>query len=255
MASVTVSVAQTLASLTALTRSRGPILARRLNSEFDPARSGQSPFACPNASILHMPPIMNAFRCSMPRLICWISLPLLATPLLAGVQAVHGATPATASPKPAEPNPGIIPLPLMPIVSASQRACAAKTPSGLGYTMLRAGAGAQPAGEDTVLVNYVGYLAATGAVFDQNMQTPMPVGGVIPGFSEGLQLLSRAAIVRLCIPAAMAYGEQASDTIPANSDLVFQVELLDFKTAAEIAEMRNAQGVQPPGQGEADPQP
>jgi FKBP-type peptidyl-prolyl cis-trans isomerase FkpA len=49
-------------------------------------------------------------------------------------------------------------------------------------------------------VNYVGYLAATGAVFDQNMQTPMSVGGVIPGFSEGLQRLSRTGIVRLRIP-------------------------------------------------------
>lgn len=189
---------------------------------------------------------MNAFRRAMPRLICLISLPLLATPLPVQAQAVGGAKPATASPKPAEPNTGIIPLPLTPIVPGAQRACTAKTPSGLGYTMLRAGAGAQPAGDDTVLVNYVGYLAATGAVFDQNMQTPMPVGGVIPGFSEGLRLLSRTGTVRLCIPAAMAYGEQASETIPANSDLVFQVELIDFKTAAEIAEMRKAQTAQPP---------
>lgn len=203
---------------------------------------------------------MNAFRRLTPRLISRISLPLLVMPLLvmpllAGVPAVRAAAPATASPKPAEPNAGIIPLPLMPIVPASQRACTAKTPSGLGYTMLRAGTGAQPAGEDMVLVNYVGYLAATGAVFDQNMQTPMPVGGVIPGFSEGLKLLSRTAIVRLCIPAAMAYGAQASETIPANSDLVFQVELIDFKTAAEIEEMRKAQAAQPPGQDEAAPQP
>jgi FKBP-type peptidyl-prolyl cis-trans isomerase FkpA len=199
--------------------------------------------------------MMNAFRRAMPRLIFWISLPLLATPLPAGAQAVREAKSAVASPKPAEPNTGVIPLPLMPIVPASQRACAAKTPSGLGYTMLRAGTGAQPTGADTVLVNYVGYLAATGAVFDQNMQTPMPVGGVIPGFSEGLQLLSKTGIVRLCIPAAMAYGAQASETIPANADLVFQVELIDFKTAAEIAEMRKAQAAQPPGQGEANPQP
>ncbi|MGF7146714.1 FKBP-type peptidyl-prolyl cis-trans isomerase FkpA [Sphingomonas zeicaulis] len=198
---------------------------------------------------------MNAFRRLTPRLICRISLPLLALPLLAGVQAARAAEPATTSPKPAQPNAGIIPLPLMPIVPASQRTCTAKTPSGLGYTMLRAATGARPAADDMVLINYVGYLAATGAVFDQNMQTPMPVGGVIPGFSEGLQLLSRTSIARLCIPAAMAYGERASETIPANSDLVFQVELIDFKTAAEIEEMRKAQAAQPPAQGEASPQP
>ena len=121
--------------------------------------------------------------------------------------------------------------------------------------MLRAGTGAQPAGDDTALVNYVGYLAATGAVFDQNMQTPMPVGEVIPGFAEGIRLLSRTGILRVCIPAAMAYGAQASETIPANSDLVFQVELIDFKTAADIADMRKAQGAQSQQEGVSNPRP
>ena len=199
-------------------------------------------------------PIMDAFHRAMPRLICWISLPLLATPSLVGAQTAREAKPAIASPNSAQLNTGIIQLPLTPIVPASQRVCASKTPSGLGYTMLRAGSGARPAGDATALVSYVGYLATTGAVFDQNVQTPMPVGAVIPGFSEGLQLLSRTGIVRLCIPAAMAYGAQASETIPANSDLVFQVQLIDFKTAAEISEMRKAQAAQPRGQDEANPQ-
>ena len=68
----------------------------------------------------------------------------------------------------------------------------------------------------------------------------MPVGGVIPGFSEGVQLLGRGGVVRICIPAALGYGAQASGPIPANADLVFQIELLDFKTAAEIDAMRKA---------------
>jgi FKBP-type peptidyl-prolyl cis-trans isomerase FkpA len=167
-----------------------------------------------------------------------IALSLLAPPLLAGgATAPHAPT---ASPKPASADNVIIPLPLTPIVPAAQRSCTARTPSGLGYTMLRAGAGAKPAADATVLVNYIGYLAATGAVFDQNMQTPMPVGEVIPGFSQGLQLLAKGSIVRLCIPASLGYGAQASGPIPANSDLVFQVELLDFRTAAEMADMAKA---------------
>jgi FKBP-type peptidyl-prolyl cis-trans isomerase FkpA len=145
------------------------------------------------------------------------------------------------------PDAGIIPLPLTPIVPASQRSCATQTPSGLGYTVLRPASGPKPGPDATVLVNYIGYLKATGAVFDQAMQTPMPVDGVIPGFSEGLQLPGRGGIVRLCVPAALGYGGQASGPIPANADLVFQVELLDFKTAAEIDALRKA--------GDAAPKP
>jgi FKBP-type peptidyl-prolyl cis-trans isomerase FkpA len=140
---------------------------------------------------------------------------------------------------------------LTPIVPAAQRVCAMRTPTGLGYTILRAATGPKPPADATVLVNYIGYLNATGAVFDQAMQTPMPVGAVIPGFSQGLRMLSRGGVIRLCIPATLGYGAQASGPIPANSDLVFQVELLDFKTAAEIAEMRKAA----PGNDAAAPKP
>jgi FKBP-type peptidyl-prolyl cis-trans isomerase FkpA len=163
----------------------------------------------------------------------------LALPLLAAPLSASGAAPASAA-----ASDGIIALPLEPIVPASQRACTQHTASGLGYTVLREGAGPKPTADDTVLINYIGYLAATGMVFDQNMQTPMPVGQVIPGFAEGLQLVPKAGVVRLCIPAAMAYGAQAQGPIPANSDLVFQVELLDFKTAAEIEAMQKSQPVE-----------
>jgi FKBP-type peptidyl-prolyl cis-trans isomerase FkpA len=166
-------------------------------------------------------------------------LSLLAMALPAAATAQTPAAPA----KPAA-DPNIIPLPLMPEIPAAQRSCAMRTPSGLGYTILRAGTGAKPAATDTVLVNYIGYLAATGAVFDQNMQTVMPVGDVIAGFGEGLQLAQRTGVVRLCIPAAMGYGDRASGPIPANSDLVFQIELVDFKTAAEIDALRRAQGAE-----------
>ena len=162
----------------------------------------------------------------------------IVAPSTAAMAQVGKSTNAPA-PKPM-PDAGIIPLPLTPIVPASQRSCTTQTPSGLGYTVLRPASGPKPGADATVLVNYIGYLKAPGAVFDQAMQTPMPVDGVIPGFSEGLQLPGRGGIVRLCVPAALGYGAQASGPIPANADLVFQVELLDFKTAAEIDALRKA---------------
>jgi len=190
----------------------------------------------------------RAIRCSA----LLMALTLLAPPLFAGGATLHKAR--TIAPKPVGADNNIIPLPLAPIVPAAQRLCTARTPSGLGYTKLRLGSGAKPAADATVLVNYIGYLAATGAVFDQGMQTPMPIGQVIPGFSQGLQLLAKGGIARLCIPATMGYGTQASGPIPANSDLVFQVELLDFKTAAEMADMTKARAAEAGAQPDA-PQP
>jgi FKBP-type peptidyl-prolyl cis-trans isomerase FkpA len=183
-----------------------------------------------------------------------MALPLLAIPLAASGATGRAAKAHAPVHKPVAANNAIIALPLTPIVPAAQRLCAARTPSGLGYTMLRPAAGPKPAATDTVLINYIGYLAATGAVFDQGMQSPLPVGQVIAGFAEGLQMIGKTGVVRLCIPAAMGYGAQASGPIPANSDLVFQIELLDFKTAAELEEMRKAQPVEGLSQDEGAPQ-
>lgn len=151
--------------------------------------------------------------------------------VLAPLAAVLAAPSALAA------DAGIIPLPLNPVVPESQRACTARTASGLGYSELRAGDGAKPTDADYVLINYVGYLAASGQVFDQSMTSPMPVAGVIAGFGEGLKLMAKGAIYRICVPAALGYGERATGPIPANSDLVFQVELLDMRAAAEIEAM------------------
>jgi FKBP-type peptidyl-prolyl cis-trans isomerase FkpA len=55
-------------------------------------------------------------------------------------------------------------------------------------------------------------------------------------------MMPRGSIYRFCVPAALGYGANgAGDAIPANSDLVFQIELIDSKTAAEVAAMRKAQ--------------
>lgn len=180
------------------------------------------------------------------------SLSLMTLSLLAVALPVRGATvhaaKANVAAKPTRANNNIIPLPLQPIVPESQRLCTARTPTGLGYTILRAGSGSRPAASDTALVNYIGYLAATGAVFDQGMQTAMALDQVIPGFSEGLRLTGKSGIVRICIPAALGYGAQATGPIPANADLVFQAELLDFKTPSEMDALRKEQAT------EADPQ-
>lgn len=148
--------------------------------------------------------------------------------------AVPVAAPLLAKPvrKPAPPvQPQLIALPLKQIIPAPQRVCTDKTASGLGYRVLRATNGPRPAGDATVTVNYIGYLAVTGEVFDQGMDASFPMNRVIPGFSEGLALMPAGSVYRLCIPARLGYGERSAGSIPPNSDLVFQVELIPNLTA------------------------
>jgi FKBP-type peptidyl-prolyl cis-trans isomerase FkpA len=198
---------------------------------------------------------MKSFSRPLHLLASALILSLSVAPLPASAAPARKGKVAAAAPKQVAVSNTIIPLPLAPIVPAAQRLCTTRAASGLGSTTLRAGSGARPAAADTVLVNYIGYLATTGAVFDQGMRTPLGVSDVIEGFSQGLQTMSRSGIVRLCIPAAMGYGAQASGPIPANSDLVFQIELLDFKTAAEIEAMRKAEAAGPETRKDAAPQP
>ncbi len=135
----------------------------------------------------------------------------------------------------------ILPVPLNPIIPEKQRACSQKTSSGLGYQMLRAGSGKNVTRDSMVLVSYIGYLKATGEVFDQNASGVFPVDGVVPGFGEGLTLMQKGAIYRFCIPYALGYGEAGSGSIPAKADLVFQTELMDSATEAEIEAMQKAE--------------
>lgn len=179
-------------------------------------------------------------------------LPLLLTPPPAYAAETRRADATKPAPPPTKATTDIIPLPLHPILPVGQRLCATKTASGLGYTMLRPASGAMPAEADFVLVNYIGYLAATGVVFDQGVRAAFPVNGVIDGFSEGLRMMPKASIARFCIPAAMGYGSQNSEAIPANADLVFQVELIDYKTAAEVEALQNASAPTAPA-GSAEP--
>lgn len=111
------------------------------------------------------------------------------------------------------------------------------TASGLQYKVLSEGAGASPTAADVALVGYKGTLL-DGTVFDENPQAPMPVDGVVPGFSEGLQKMKKGGKYRLWIPPQLGYGEQAAGPIPAGSVLVFDVTLHDFKSKAELMQLQ-----------------
>jgi len=107
------------------------------------------------------------------------------------------------------------------------------TESGLQYEILKKADGAQPKADDTVTVHYEGKLL-DGSVFDSSIKRgqpiDLPVGGVIPGWVEALQLMHVGEKVRLWIPSDLAYGAQSpSPAIPANSVLVFELELLGIK--------------------------
>jgi FKBP-type peptidyl-prolyl cis-trans isomerase FkpA len=106
------------------------------------------------------------------------------------------------------------------------------TPSGLQYEILSEGTGPKPLSTDTVSVHYEGTLL-NGDVFDssyaRNEPTEFALEALIPGWTEGLQLMNVGSSYRFFIPADLAYGEQGyGNIIPANSTLIFEVKLLEI---------------------------
>lgn len=100
------------------------------------------------------------------------------------------------------------------------------TPSGLQYQVLKPGTGPQPTASDSVTVNYKGTLI-DGKEFDSGQGISFPLNGVIPGWTEGLQLMKEGATYRFFIPSGLAYGESgAARVIPPNAALVFDVDLV-----------------------------
>lgn len=106
------------------------------------------------------------------------------------------------------------------------------TASGLQYEVLQSGKGAHPKPTDMIVAHYHGTLI-DGTVFDSSVQRGQPIeigcNQVIPGWTEALLLMSVGDKWRLTIPSNLGYGARASGKIPANSVLIFDVELLGIK--------------------------
>lgn len=105
-----------------------------------------------------------------------------------------------------------------------------ETASGLQYIVEKEGTGAQPTAEDEVTVHYTGKLL-DGTVFDSSVNrgepATFPLNRVIPGWTEGVQLMKEGAKYTFFIPSDLAYGPQGiPNAIPPHSTLIFEVELI-----------------------------
>ncbi|MDB5889590.1 MAG: fklB [Polaromonas sp.] len=116
------------------------------------------------------------------------------------------------------------------LAAAAKEASAVVTKSGLVYRSLKDGTGASPQATDKVKVHYRGSFP-DGREFDssykRNEPTEFPLNGVIPCWTEGVQLMKVGGKAKLTCPAAIAYGARgAGGVIPPNATLQFEVELL-----------------------------
>jgi FKBP-type peptidyl-prolyl cis-trans isomerase len=113
------------------------------------------------------------------------------------------------------------------------------TASGLQYEVTRGGSGEKPGPQAVVRVNYEGKFTS-GEIFDSSYERDeaqeIPLDQVIPGWSEGVQLMGVGDSFTFYIPSRLAYGENGGGTIPPYTPLVFKVELLGILSTGEAAE-------------------
>ncbi|NBU81891.1 MAG: peptidylprolyl isomerase [Flavobacteriaceae bacterium] len=107
------------------------------------------------------------------------------------------------------------------------------TPSGLKYIIIKEGTGNMPSATSNVKVHYTGTFL-DGKIFDSSVQRgeplDLPLNQVIPGWTEGVQLMKEGAKYKFYIPYKLAYGENGGGPIPPKSDLIFEVELIKINT-------------------------
>jgi FKBP-type peptidyl-prolyl cis-trans isomerase len=140
------------------------------------------------------------------------------------------------------------------LTKAAAEAGATKTASGIVVKTITAGTGASPAATDEVKVDYEGTLV-NGKVFDSSIKrgepATFPLNGVIPCWTEAVQLMKVGGKARIVCPSELAYGERGSPPqIRPNNTLVFEVKLLDI-VKPDAAAAPGAQGA--PGAAEAPP--
>ncbi len=126
---------------------------------------------------------------------------------------------------------------------------------GLVVDTVKPGTGPSPTAADVVLVNYVGHLG-NGKEFDKGDKVAIPLDAVVPGFSQGVQKMQKGGKYKLTIPANLGYGPEPQKNnrtgevvIPGNSELVFDIELLDYMNAAQLRQLQQMQMQQLPGKG------
>jgi FKBP-type peptidyl-prolyl cis-trans isomerase FkpA len=131
---------------------------------------------------------------------------------------------------------------LAAVLAAAGLAWATMAP-GVKVETITAGTGPSPTIEQVALVNYVGRLT-NDKEFDKGEQVPMPLKGVIKGFADGLTQMKEGGKYKLTIPSELAYGDRESRNpqtgevaIPANSDLVFEVELVKVMSMEEFQQV------------------
>ncbi|MFO7734911.1 MAG: FKBP-type peptidyl-prolyl cis-trans isomerase [bacterium] len=107
-----------------------------------------------------------------------------------------------------------------------------ETESGLQYKVEKKGKGPKPSAEDTVEVHYRGTFI-DGTEFDSSHSrgepVTFPLNKVIPGWTEGLQLMSEGAKYKFFVPSDLAYGDRGNQKVDPGKTLIFDVELLDIK--------------------------